>query len=116
MRNPVPPATIRLRGIRSVTAFSDNKVWLDHKRLKLGKSLKVKAHSINGFGWGKDEKGAAQLALAICLEIYPPDVAGQVYRHFKSAFLTAIEVDCFDLNLHLTEFNEVHLPVFQEVV
>jgi hypothetical protein len=106
MKKPTLRTTVRLRGYRPVSAFSDNKIWLDNKYLKSDKSLKVKIHSINGFGWGNDAKGAAQLALAICLELYPPDIAKAVYQDFQTRFIQPLEEDSFDVVLDLAPFNE----------
>ncbi|MCF8246659.1 MAG: hypothetical protein K9J37_17245 [Saprospiraceae bacterium] len=109
MKKP-PPSAIRLRGVRYPTAAAiPPKVWLDVKLLRLEKSLKIKAHNIHGFGWGNDCKGAAQLALAICLELYAADVAMQVAPHFRVLFLDELTGENFDVNLNLTPFNEVHL-------
>ncbi len=98
--------TIRLRGVRTATNSFDNKAWLDNLLLKLEKSLKVKAHYHRGFNWGDDEKGGLQLALAICLELYPIDVAKKVYPTFYHAFLAGIQEDGFDVMVDLTKFEE----------
>ncbi len=84
----LPPSAIRLRGVRYPPAAAiPPKVWLDDRLLNLEKSLKIKAHSISGFGWGNEHKGAAQLALALCLELYPEALARRVYPDFRAAFL-----------------------------
>lgn len=98
--------TIRLRGIRTSANSFDNKVWLDNTLLKLEKSLKVKAHYHCGFNWGDDEKGGLQLALAICLELYPIEVAKKVYPAFHRAFLAGFQEDGFDEIVDLTKFEE----------
>lgn len=97
--------TIRIRGIRSTTASHQRKVWLNNTLLKLDKSLKVKAHSLHGFNWGDNEKGGLQLALAICIEIYPKEMVKRVYPDFYKVFLADIQEDGFDLTLNLEEFN-----------
>lgn len=66
-----PPSSIRLCGVSYPSAGSiPPKVWLNDKLLKLEKSLKIRSHSMHGFGWESNTRGAAQLALAICSEIY----------------------------------------------
>lgn len=103
--------TLHLKGIRDITASSQSKVWLNHKLLKLEKSLKVKSHSLLGFDWGNERKGASQLALAICLEVYPQDIALQVYQAFKEEFLATIQDNSFSLNIDLSAFNEIHVKL-----
>jgi len=96
---------IRLRGVRIANNSFDNKAWLDNTLLKLEKSFRTKAHTLHGFNWGDDEKGGLQLALAICLELYPPKVVRQVYPFFYKTFLAVIAEDGFDLTFDLTEFD-----------
>jgi len=105
MKQPVLKSEISLKGIRSITASSENKVWLDNKLLKFEKSLKVKCHTLAGFDWGNHHAGAAQLALAICLELYPQYPALAAYQDFKSAFISPIRDDSFLLKLDLSAFN-----------
>lgn len=106
MRKP-PPSAIRLRGVRYPSAAAiPPKVWLDDKLLSLEKSLRVKAYNIYGFGWGRDGKGASQLALAICTELYTPEMARLIAVHFRALFLDGITGDNFDVTLDLTEFNQ----------
>ncbi len=109
MKKP-PPSAIRLRGVRYPTAAAiPPKVWLNDKLLSLEKSLKIKAHSINGFGWGNDSRGAAQLALAICAELYTEELARQVAPHFRALFLDGLYGENFDVNVNLSTFNETYL-------
>ncbi|MFQ5446106.1 MAG: DUF6166 domain-containing protein [Desulfobacterales bacterium] len=105
MKQPVFKSEISLKGMRSITASSENKVWLDNKLLKFEKSLKVKCHTLAGFDWGNHEAGAAQLALAICLELYPRDLALRAYPAFKQAYILPIREDSFLLKMDLTAFN-----------
>ena len=109
MKKP-PPSAIRLRGVRYPSAAAiPPKVWLNNTLLNLEKSLKIKAHSICGFGWENDARGAAQLALAICLELYAEELARQLAPHFRALFLDEISGDNFDLTLNLAAFNEAYL-------
>lgn len=100
------PNTIQLKGVRNVTPSYQPKVWLQNKILKVEKSLKLRSHNIDGFNWGHDRKGALQLALAVCLEIYPEDFALEIYRAFQEEFLSAIHEDGFIITLNLSNFNE----------
>ena len=113
--------TAKLKGYRPEMAHggSDhgrNKVWLDGKALSHAKSLKHVSHSPDGFNWGYGGSGPAQLAYAICHELYGKDVARKIYQDFKWRYLVAIEDDSFDLVLDLAEFNASHvLPLLDEV-
>ncbi|MBK9014457.1 MAG: hypothetical protein IPM82_10410 [Saprospiraceae bacterium] len=112
MKKP-PPSAVRLRGVRYPSAAAiPPKVWLNDKLLNLEKSLKIKAHSIHGFGWGNDGRGAAQLALAICSELYTKALARQVYPYFRASFLDGITGENFDMTLNITAFNEAHVNQF----
>jgi len=99
--------TLRLKGVRYHSLHQHNRVWLDNRRLRFEKSASVKKHSTTGFDWGNRSPGASQLALAICLEIYPKEVALEIYMAFKIHFLLPIRDDWFDLPLNLAAFNEV---------
>lgn len=109
MKKP-PPTAIRLRGIRyTTTVASPPKVWLDNKLLNLEKSLKIKSYNIQGFSWGNDAKGASQLALAICSELYPKEMVVPLASCFRAIFLDKINDENFDLTLDLEAFNEEYL-------
>lgn len=101
-------STIRLRGIRSANHAFESKAWLDSHYLKLEKSLGIKAYSLNGFDWGDNEKGGLQFALAVCLELYPLEVAKKVHPAFYQAVLITIEEDGFDVNFDIEAFNRQH--------
>lgn len=50
--------------------------------------------SPNGFGWGDNSGGSAQLALAILLEHYgAPIDAIEQYEDFKEKFITPLKTD-----------------------
>jgi hypothetical protein len=100
---------VRIRGFRSNSHPFQSKAWLGNTLLKLDKSLKLKSHSIQGFNWGDDEKGGLQLAVAICMELYPHDIAKQVYPAFRKAFLAGIHEDGFDITVDLTGFYEAEV-------
>lgn len=107
--------TIHLKGIRGVNASTEPQAWLNHRLLKLDKSLRVKSHSLNGFGWGNDDKGAHQLALAICLEIYPLPIAVLIYANFCNLFIAPISQDSFSITLALADFNKQEVTPLLEM-
>ncbi len=101
--------TIRLRGLRKVTLSYQPRVWLNDKFLSLKDSLKVQNLSDKGFDWGNTGAGASQFALAVCLELYPPEVARQVWQQFAKEFIAPIQEDGFDVTLDLKGFHEKYL-------
>ena len=62
-------------------------VTFDGKRLDPGPSQKVRNHSPDGFAWGYEGSGPAQLALAILLEILPEPAALAHYQEFKRQWI-----------------------------
>lgn len=60
-----------------------NATSLQH--LDLAASLRVKNHSPDGFNWGYDGSGPAQLALALMLLFVGPNEALPLYQTFKHA-------------------------------
>jgi hypothetical protein len=66
-----------------------NSVWLNGKKLSLSKSLKVVNHSPTGFSWGYMGSGCAQLALAICIELFGKEQDSIQYttRHSRKNIL-----------------------------
>ncbi|HFA49123.1 MAG TPA: hypothetical protein ENJ95_08905 [Bacteroidetes bacterium] len=105
MKKPIP-TTIHLKAVRYPGRFIPTKVWLNNKSLWPAKSKKLRNLSAHGFGWGSDETGAAQLALAICIELYPRVVALEIYDSFKKEFILPIREDGFIMEIDLKEFQE----------
>ncbi|WKN46492.1 DUF6166 domain-containing protein [Tunicatimonas pelagia] len=64
--------------------------YLNHRRLSLEKSLQVLDKSPSGFAHGYGGSGPAQLALAICLELYGKDMAIQLFQTFKQQFIAPL--------------------------
>ncbi len=62
----------------------------DDTPLSLKESLKIRNHSPSGFGHGYGGSGPAQLALAICLKLYPIEVAKAVYQQFKWEYIATL--------------------------
>ena len=89
MSRPVLP--IVLKG-----DIETNEVWMFGEKLDLKKSLKLRNHSPSGFCWGYGGSGPSQLALAICLEIYPEDEALSKYQDFKKKYIATIPMKSFD--------------------
>lgn len=69
---------------------NERQYYLNGKRLSLEESLKVRNHSPDGFFHGYLGSGPSQLALAICLKLYPRQVAEAVYHFFKEKYLAII--------------------------
>ncbi len=77
--------TILLKG-----NWNTQEVWLDGKKLNPAPSQKVRNHSPQGFNWGYSGSGPAQLALAICLELYGEEKARKEYQDFKFKHIAAL--------------------------
>ncbi|HEV8514066.1 MAG TPA: DUF6166 domain-containing protein [Cyclobacteriaceae bacterium] len=86
--------TVQLKG-----EFSTNRVWLFEKEILPGESLKVKNHSPDGFLWGYGGSGPAQLALAICIEMFGVDKAMEVYQNFKWKHISGLPRQDFELDI-----------------
>jgi len=70
--------------------WETEKVWLNGKRLYPGKSQKVWNHSPDGFNWGYEGSGPAQLALAVLLELVPQDRAVELHQAFKREVIASL--------------------------
>jgi len=65
--------------------WETRKVFIDNKELFPEKSQNVCNHSPDGFMWGYNGSGPAQLALAILLEFIPDEkVVIHLYQTFKA--------------------------------
>ena len=69
---------------------NERQYYLGGKRLSLAESLKVRDHSPAGFFHGYLGSGPSQLALAVCLKLYPRQVAETVYHFFKEEYIALI--------------------------
>lgn len=73
--------------------------WLNEERLYPNKSQELINHSPDGFNWGYNGSGPAQLALAICLKLYrSDDSALAVYQRFKEYYVSAFPKHNFFIN------------------
>ena len=93
---------IRLKG-----RMYDRMVWLNGEPLSPAESQKVRNHSPDGFNWGYAGSGPAQLALAICMKLWPGSEGGTDvnYQKFKFAVIGGIPQNDFDLILNLNKYN-----------
>lgn len=87
---------------------SGSRFW---KELKPEESLKYVRHSPDGFAWGYGGSGPSQLAFAILLELYNPDIAKRYYQNFKWAFVAKLEThEDFLRELPLPNLNQKEEP------
>jgi hypothetical protein len=84
MMNDVKPDT---------DSYAEEQVYfLNENRLDLTESLKIVNHSPTGFNHGYSGSGPAQLALAICCQLYGKKAAIMVYKRFKSDYIAPIQL------------------------
>jgi hypothetical protein len=77
-----------------IEGYCDSRdVFLDYKPLSPKKSQKVWNHSPDGFSWGYEGSGPAQLALAILLELVDKDTALSLYQDFKRDIIAKLPTD-----------------------
>ena len=81
--------------------WETRKVWLDGKELSPERSFEEHTHSPDGFAWGYSGSGPSQLALAICLEIYPLEAAKVNYMPFKFKFIAPLPQSGFEKELEV---------------
>lgn len=100
--------TFRLRGRQL-----DRAVWLNDKQLSPKASQTIKNHSPDGFNWDNyGGSGPAQLALAVCLELFGPDKALELYQKFKWDIISHIPGSDFDIMVHVvTRNNDIYAKV-----
>jgi len=81
--------------------WETEKVWLNGKRLYPGKSQRVWNHSPDGFNWGYEGSGAAQLALAVLLELVPQEKAVELHQEFKRDVIAGLVQADFTVSIDL---------------
>ena len=81
--------------------YETERVWLDGKRLYPSKSQRVWNHSPDGFNWGYEGSGPAQLALAVLLELVPQDRAVELHQEFKRDVIAALVQADFTVSIDL---------------
>ncbi len=95
-----PARQIHLKG--QILENGQVEVYLNGQLLDPALSQQVYNHSPDGFAWGYSGSGPAQLALAICLELYPINQALEVYQDFKERYITPLDQDQdFELTITL---------------
>lgn len=94
----LPDAMVEIKGIHST-----NELYINGKKLNLGKSLKVRNHSPTGFNWSYGGSGPAQTALAILLEFADKDLAEMFYQDFKFAWVAGLPPTDFKVNINLRQ-------------
>lgn len=73
----------------TITGRSEtHQVWLNNEELFPNKSQEIYNHSPDGFNWGYEGSGPAQLALAIMLELTTKEKAVKYYQDFKRRYLS----------------------------
>lgn len=78
-RDPAEPNTI-----------GDCSVAVNGVELDPGPSQKIRNHSPDGFNWGYEGSGPAQLALAILLDMNGREFAEAHYQQFKSDIIARL--------------------------
>jgi len=97
--------------------FRTNMGWLNGKELTPERSQQIDDHSPDGFAWGYGGSGPAQLALAVCVELYGAALGYRVYQDFKFRFVAAWKMDKrFKRDIDLEQFNmEVVIPAMERL-
>ena len=79
-------------------------VFIDGRELSPRPSQKVFNHSPDGFNWGYEGSGPAQLALAILLDFTDPEFARKNYQDFKREFISQVQMDKdFEMDIEIVE-------------
>jgi hypothetical protein len=75
-------------------------VWVDGLELTPEISQAVYNHSPDGFSWGYEGSGPAQLALSIMLIITLDDESAiRLYQHFKREIIAKLPQNDFDIEI-----------------
>ena len=77
--------------------YKTRRVLIDGKELYPTASQKVYNHSPDGFNWGYDGNGPAQLALAILLKYLPKREATKLHQQFKWDMIAKLPQGDFEL-------------------
>ncbi|MEM6734436.1 MAG: DUF6166 domain-containing protein [Bacteroidota bacterium] len=81
-------------------------MWIFDEELFPFQSQEFRNHSPDGFSWGYGGSGPAQLALAICVELFGEDLALNVYQSFKSKYIAILPKTDFECDL-VVNLNEL---------
>jgi Family of unknown function (DUF6166) len=85
--------------------LKNRKVWVDGRPLRPERSQRIWNHSPDGFGWGYEGSGPAQLALAILLSLTDERTAVQNHQEFKRKVIAGLPLDGdFDFDIDVSPF------------
>ena len=73
-------------------------VYIDGKLLGPARSQKIRNHSPDGWNWGYNGSGPAQLALGLLLEFTDEETARRLYQKFKCDVIAGLSED-FELKV-----------------
>lgn len=92
----------------NIKGFAETReVFIDGKELTPKESCKIWNHSPDGFCWGYNGSGPAQLALAILLYALPGDrhLAKLYHQRFKEKFIAPLPIDGdFEIDVNVSEW------------
>lgn len=91
-----------MMGIKMINLKGDwhtRQVWLNGKELLPTKNQWIENHGTDGFNWGYDGSGPAQLSLAILLELLAKKEALEHYQAFKWEVITRLPTRSFRANI-----------------
>jgi len=67
-------------------------VWVNQEILTPDASQKIRNHSPDGFAWGYNGSGPAQLALAILMKLFSVEIAQKNYQQFKEKYIGSLDM------------------------
>lgn len=88
-----------MKSIKLSGDWETREVYLNGRFLSPTKSQAVRNHSPDGFNWGYGGSGPAQLALAICLEVYGEEKATSMYQDFKFKHIATLPQSDFEVEI-----------------
>ena len=84
--------------------YSRRQIMLDGKELKPERSKMVFNHSPDGFSWGYDGSGSAQLALAVMLEYFDRTMALKLYQKFQQEIIANLPEMDFEFTFDIQKW------------
>ena len=82
--------------------YETKNIWLNGTQLTPEQSQQIYKHSSNGFDWGHSGDGAAQLSLAILLEITKNKKVSLILHHlFKNDFIIYLPKSDFEISIKI---------------